>query len=49
MIIFHNTLLCRRCRNMTKGIDGVDKKILQMLSENPEISQIDLAKRLKIS
>jgi len=30
-------------------IDDADKKILKMLSQDPEISQIDLAKRLGIS
>jgi DNA-binding Lrp family transcriptional regulator len=34
---------------LARGIDDVDKRILHMLSENPEISQVDLAKRLKIS
>jgi len=32
-----------------KGIDDVDRKILHLLSENPELSQVDLAEQLKIS
>jgi len=35
--------------NLTNEIDDIDKKILQLLSQNPEISQIDLAEHLKIS
>jgi Lrp/AsnC family leucine-responsive transcriptional regulator len=34
---------------LANQIDNVDKKILQALSLNPEISQVDLAKQLKIS
>ena len=34
---------------MTKEIDDVDKKILSMLSENPQISQAEISERLKIS
>jgi Lrp/AsnC family leucine-responsive transcriptional regulator len=34
---------------LARGIDDVDKRILHLLSENPEISQIDIAKRLRIS
>ena len=34
---------------MTKEIDDVDRRILHLLSENPEISQTDVAERLKIS
>jgi Lrp/AsnC family leucine-responsive transcriptional regulator len=30
-------------------IDEIDKKIVQLLSENPELSQVNLAERLKIS
>jgi DNA-binding Lrp family transcriptional regulator len=32
-----------------KGIDDVDRKILHLLSEKPELSQVDLAEQLKIS
>jgi len=34
---------------LTKGIDEIDKKILLLLSQNPEVSQVDLAEHLKIS
>ena len=34
---------------LTKGIDDIDKKILHLLSQNPEVSQVDLAEHLKIS
>lgn len=34
---------------LTKEIDDVDRRILHLLSENPEISQTDVAERLKIS
>jgi len=34
---------------LTKGVDEIDKKILLLLSENPEVSQADLAENLKIS
>jgi len=34
---------------LTNEIDNVDKKILHLLSQNPEISQMDLAERLEIS
>jgi len=34
---------------LTKRIDDIDKKILHLLSQNPEISQVDLAEHLKIS
>jgi len=34
---------------MVKGIDETDKKILYLLSQNPEISQIELSQHLKIS
>lgn len=30
-------------------MDDIDKKILHLLSQNPEVSQVDLAERLKIS
>jgi DNA-binding Lrp family transcriptional regulator len=34
---------------LANQIDEIDKKILQSLSENPELSQVDLAEHLKIS
>lgn len=34
---------------MVKEVDGIDKKILSMLSENPEMPQSELSERLKIS
>jgi len=34
---------------LTKRIDDIDKKILHSLSQNPEVSQVDLAEHLKIS
>lgn len=34
---------------MTREIDDVDKNILHLLYQNPEISQIELSKHLKIS
>ena len=34
---------------MAKGIDNIDRKILSLLSTNPEASQLDLAGHLEIS
>jgi len=34
---------------LLKGIDEIDKKILRSLSENPELSQVELSEGLKIS
>jgi Lrp/AsnC family leucine-responsive transcriptional regulator len=34
---------------LAKGIDDVDKKILHLLSQNPEVSQVDIAERLGVS
>jgi len=34
---------------LTSGIDDIDRKILHLLSQNSEISQIDIAERLGIS
>ena len=34
---------------MTSEIDAVDKKILSMLSEDPQLSQAEISERLKIS
>jgi Lrp/AsnC family leucine-responsive transcriptional regulator len=34
---------------LTKEIDDIDKKILYMLSKDPQVSQAELSKRLKIS
>lgn len=34
---------------MPKEIDAVDRKIILLLSQNPELSQVNLAKQLKIS
>ena len=34
---------------MLKGIDEIDRKILRSLSEKPELSQLELSERLKIS
>jgi Lrp/AsnC family leucine-responsive transcriptional regulator len=34
---------------LLKGIDEIDKKILRSLSENPELSQLELSEGLKIS
>jgi DNA-binding Lrp family transcriptional regulator len=34
---------------VSKNIDNLDKKILTLLCENPETSQVELAKRLKVS
>jgi len=34
---------------LAREINDIDKKILHLLSQNPEISQIDLAEQLKIS
>jgi Lrp/AsnC family leucine-responsive transcriptional regulator len=34
---------------LTREIDDVDKKILRMLSDQPQISQAELSERLKIS
>jgi len=34
---------------MLKDIDEADKKIVYLLSENPELSQVELSDRLKIS
>jgi DNA-binding Lrp family transcriptional regulator len=34
---------------LTRKIDGLDKKILYMLSQDPQVSHTELSKRLKIS
>jgi Lrp/AsnC family leucine-responsive transcriptional regulator len=34
---------------LTKRVDDLDRKILHMLSQNPDFSQVDLAEHLKIS
>jgi DNA-binding Lrp family transcriptional regulator len=34
---------------LANRIDDIDRKILQLLSENPELSQVNLAEHLKIS
>jgi Lrp/AsnC family leucine-responsive transcriptional regulator len=34
---------------LTREIDGIDKKIIGIMSEHPQISQAELSKRLKIS
>jgi Lrp/AsnC family leucine-responsive transcriptional regulator len=42
-------LTFRDVNALAKGIDDVDKKILHLLSQNPEVSQVDIAERLGIS
>jgi DNA-binding Lrp family transcriptional regulator len=36
-------------KTLTNRIDEIDKKILHLLSANPELSQVDLARHLKVS
>jgi len=34
---------------LTDKLDNVDRKIMSLLSQNPEVSQVELAKQLKVS
>ena len=45
----NNWSFTEEVKTLAKEIDDVDKKILFVLHKNPDISQTDVAKRLKIS
>lgn len=49
MLIFHKTkTITKVVRNLSR-LDKIDKRIVSLLAENPEISQSDMANFLKIS